>query len=118
MPKAATASAPAEAQAEAPAGFTTKQVAEQVGMTPVHLRRVLRSMEAFNDKSYTRYNLSAAQVVEIKAFIAAQASAPKKPRGKKAAATEDSAVEVSAELSSLDESDSAVETLDLEDDES
>ena len=116
MAKAATAEAPAEATPEAPAGFTTKQVAEQLNLTPVHLRRILRSMDQFNDKTYTRYNLSQEQVDAIKAAVAAQASTPRKPRGKKAAATENSAEEVAGELSTLEDGDSDVETLDLEDD--
>lgn len=130
MAKAAKATAEAEAPApkkgrkakaaaeELPAGLTTREAAEQLGITPVKLRRILRTDDFQNDKSYTRYRLDEATMEQLKAAIAAGNTGEKKPRkSKKAAAVEDTAEEVSEELAELDEEEEEVAELDFDDEE-
>lgn len=123
--KAATAEAPAKAKkakAEKPArvGLTTKEVAEELGITPVKLRRILRTDDFVNDHSYTRYDLTPDVVERLAAAVAAGNTGEKKPRGRKAkkAQVEDQAEEVAEELAELEEEEDVAELeLDEEDEE-
>lgn len=128
MAKAATPEAPTKktkaAKEEAPAkpervGMTTREAADKLGVTPVRLRRLLRTDDFVNDGAYTRYDITDEVFAQLQASLAAGAANPK-PRGRKkaAAAVEDSAEEVTEELNELEsDEDEEVETLDLEDDE-
>lgn len=85
-------------------GKTTKEVAAELGVTPVRLRRLLRSGDFYPDQDYTRYDLTPDVVERLKAALAAGAtgarkSTSKKAKGKKQAAAE----EVSGELEELDD---------------
>jgi hypothetical protein len=96
--------------------MTTKEAAEKLGVTPVRLRRILRSDDFVNDHAYTRYAITDEQFTQLQAAVAAGAQGEKKGRKpKKAAPVEDSAEEVSEELSELDEDDEEVAELELDD---
>lgn len=88
-------------------GKNTREVAEELGTTPTKLRRMLRSNDFFNDKDYTRYDLTEEDIARLKAAIEAgatgrpkKAAGPKKSRSKKAQVA---AEEVTAELEELDD---------------
>lgn len=101
-------------------GVTTKEAAATLGITPVKLRRILRAMEAFNDKTYTRYDLTEANLDEVKAFMAANADSGTKRgrKGKKNAPEEADAENVEEVMADLENSDDEdLESLDLDDDE-
>lgn len=51
--------------------FTTKQVASMFRITARKARRILRSIERFNDKKYTRYQLNKRDVASIKSRLQA-----------------------------------------------
>jgi CO/xanthine dehydrogenase Mo-binding subunit len=122
--KAATAEAPApktrKAKAEKPeaparVGMTTKEAAEKLGITPVRLRRILRTDDFSNDHTYTRYDITDDVFKQLQAAVAAGASGEKRGRKpKKAAPVEDSAEEVAEELAEL-EDDEEVAELELDD---
>lgn len=100
---------------EGPVGMTTKEAAEKLGVTPVRLRRILRSDDFVNDHTYTRYAIDDDTFARLQAAVAAGAQGEKKGRKpKKAAPVEDSAEEVSEELSALEEDDEVAE-LELDD---
>jgi type I site-specific restriction endonuclease len=124
--EAAAEAAPAKAKKpkkEKPVrtGKSTKDAAAELGITPVRLRRILRSEDGgFADKEYTKYDLSDDTIAHIRELLASgqaeKAARPKK--SKKAAATEDAAEEVGEELSDLeDTADEDTEELDLDLDE-
>lgn len=112
-PKAETQEAPAKPER---VGMTTREAADKLGVTPVRLRRLLRTDDFSNDGTYTRYDITDEVFEQLKNALAAGAG-ERKPRGRKKAnaEVEDSAEEVAAELNDL-ESEDEVETLDLEDD--
>ena len=104
-----------KAKKEIPPGKNTKEVAAELGITPVKLRRILRTDDFVNDKEYTRYFLDDETIDRLKAAIAAGAG-EKKTRGRKPKATaEAEAAEITEELEEL-ESDEE-EDLDFEEDE-
>ena len=135
MAKAATATAePTEAQAteEAPAkkakkeqpervGLTTKEAAAQLGIAPVKLRRILRTMEAFSDGTYTRYDLTDENIEAVRQSMVTNADSGTKRgrKGKKNAPTEEDAENVEEVMADLENSDDNeeedLESLDLGD---
>ena len=127
--KAATAEAEApapkarKAKAEKPAqpervGMTTKEAAAKLNITPVKLRRILRTDDFVNDHTYTRYDITDAVFAQLEKAVAAGATGEKKPRGRKAkeAQVEDQAEEVAEELAELEEEEEVAE-LELDEDE-
>jgi hypothetical protein len=103
-------------------GLSTKEAAALLGVTPVRLRRILRTADYANDGAYTRYDLDDATIERLRASIAAGADgATRKPRmGKKNAEVQEEAEDVeaaTAELEADDEEEEELEDLDLEDDE-
>jgi len=85
-------------------GLSTKDAAAQLGITPVRLRRILRSEDGGHaDKEYTRYDLTQEEVDHIRELLqaGATAKAEKKPKAKKAKKVEADATEVTDELEEL-----------------
>lgn len=108
-----------KAKADRPAreGKSTREAAEALGITPVRLRRILRTDDFMNDGGYTRYDLSDEIIERVRAVLAAGAEEkPKRGRKSKAASVEDAADEATAELDDLGE-DEDDEDIDLEEDE-
>lgn len=94
-----------------PEGKTTKEVAEELGITPVRLRRILRTDDFYNDHIYSRYYLSEEVIERLKEAIASGA-AEKKPRGRKKVESQE-VEEISEELEELETDEE--DELDFED---
>jgi hypothetical protein len=100
-------------------GKTSKEVANELGITPVKLRRILRTDDFFNDSGYTRYFLSDEDIERLKAAIAAgaerKAAAPRKT--KKGKGQEVAAAEVANDLEDLEDlgDEDEAEEVDLDD---
>ncbi len=104
-----------KAKAEAPVrvGKTTKEAAEELGITPVRLRRILRTDDFINDGGYTKYDLDDETIERVRAILASDQEGRKtraEKRTKRAKKVENAAEEVSGELGEI-------EDLDLESDE-
>lgn len=108
-----TRKAKAKKEKVVPAGKTTKEVAAELGVTPVKLRRILRTDDFANDHEYTRYFLDDETIERLKAAIAAGVGERKRGRPKKKAEVE--AAEITEELDELDEETDEGEDLDFED---
>lgn len=101
-------------------GMSTKEAAALLGVTPVKLRRILRTTDFADDKEYTRYDLDDATIERLRAAIAAGADGTRKPRkGKKNAEVQEDAEDVESAVAELEDSsdEEDLEDLDLEDDE-
>lgn len=104
------------------AGKSTKEAAEELGITPVRLRRILRTDDFINDGGYTRYDLDDETIERVKAVLASDQEGRKtraEKRNKKAKKVENAAEEVTGELDEIEdldlESDDEDEDEDLED---
>lgn len=100
-----------KAKAEAPVrvGKNTKEAAEELGITPVRLRRILRTDDFMNDGGYTKYDLSDEIIERVKAILASEQEGRKsraEKRSKRAAKkVENAAEEVSGELGEIEDLD-------------
>jgi len=120
--EASTEAAPKKARAKkekpARAGMSTKEAAESLGITPVRLRRILRTEDGgFPDKEYTRYDLSNEIVEHVRGLLASGAAEKAaRPRKAKTEKVENAAEEVSDELEDLEDiEESDEDELELED---
>jgi predicted transcriptional regulator len=111
-----------KAKAEAPVrvGKTTKEAAEELGITPVRLRRILRTDDFINDGGYTKYDLDDETIERVKAILTSDQEGRKtraEKRTKRAKKVENAAEEVSGELGEIEDLDleSDDEEEDLED---
>lgn len=128
--EAAPATKKGKAKAEKPArtGMTTREAAAAVSkivgkeITPVRLRRILRTDDFMNDAGYTRYDLDDATVNRLAEAIQAGADGRTKKagrKGKKNAQVEEAASEeVQEELDELESDEDEGEELELDADES
>lgn len=88
-------------------GKSTKEAAEELGITPVRLRRILRTDDFVNDGGYTRYDLDDETIERVRALLAAGTEQKKARSTKKAKAgkVESAAEEVEGDIAELEEID-------------
>jgi hypothetical protein len=108
---------PAKKKKEQPVGMNTAQFAEKISellgrdVTPTALRRVLRTDDGgYNDKEYSRYSLSEADLPRIAELMKSGTTEGTRKRGRKAK-SEAQVDEAPDELGDLDENEEILEDI-------